>query len=436
MIRSGKPFAANCCDLVELPVKFLIVLLFMASRLLVEGQTLQTLCSFNNTNGAAPYAGLTLGNDGNFYGTTVGGGIINTLSPNGMGTVFKVTTSGTLTTLYSFTNGSDGANPQAALTLENDGNFYGTTTSGGTNGGGTLFQVTTNGTMTMLYSFTSLPDSPTGATPLAALTLGNDGNFYGTTYAGGSYGVGTIFQVTTNGTLTTLVSFNGINGAYSFAALALGNDGNFYGTTTQYGSGRDGTVFQVTTNGTLTKLASFNPINGVYPYAGLVLGTDGNFYGTTTSGGTNGDGTIFQVTTNGTLTTLVSFNGTNGAFPEDALTLGNDGNFYGTTYEGGSYGGGTIFQVTTNGTLTTLTSFNYGSEPAAGLTLGDDGNFYGTTTGVWGSGYGTVFRLLLPSLARPTLTLQFLAGCPQLNLFGALSNNFVVQYCTNFTGIP
>ena len=332
----------------------------MASASLVGAQTLQTLCSFNNTNGAYPN-GLTLGSDGNFYGTTPGGNY-----GGGFGTVFKVTTNGTLTTLVSF-NGTNGANPWAALTLGTDGNFYGTTCYGGvTNstfpyGMGTVFKVTTNGVLTTLVSF----NNTNGMAPQAALTLGNDGNFYGAAWAGGNtnlnngYGDGTVFKVTTNGTLTTLVSFSNTNGAAP-NALTLGGDGNFYGTTDDGGNTNlnsdygFGTVFKVTTNGTLTTLVSFNGTNGANPWAALTLGTDGNFYGTTWGGGSSDyslGGTVFKVTTNGTLTTLVSFAITNGAEPRVALVLGNDGNFYGTTGDGGA-GIGTVFKVMTNGTLT------------------------------------------------------------------------------------
>jgi uncharacterized repeat protein (TIGR03803 family) len=361
---------------------------FAAVRL--PAQTVQTLVSFAYTNGATPYAGLTLGNDGNFYGTTANGGV--------GGTVFKVTTNGTLTTLVYF-NVSNGEWPEAALTLGNDGNFYGTTEYGGSSDDGTVFQVTTNGTLTTLVNF----NGTNGACPVAALTLGTDGNFYGTTggYNSGSSGYGTVFQVTTNGTLTTLASFNYANGAYP-QGLTLGTDGNFYGTTESGGSSSSnncGTVFKVTTNGTLTTLVVFNGGNGAFPGAGLTLGNDGNFYGTTQYG------TVFKVTPNGTLTILVSFNGTNGERPQAALTLGTDGNFYGTTTYGGSNDDGTVFQVTTNGTLTTLVSFNVtnGAYPVAALTLGTDGNFYGTTSEVWNnSGYGTVFCLVFP----PVITSQ------------------------------
>jgi uncharacterized repeat protein (TIGR03803 family) len=176
-----------------------------------------------------------LGNDGNFYGTTMG---INGSSD--YGTVFKVTTNGMLTTLIAFSS-TNGAHPWAGLTLGSDGNFYGTTVSGGYNNlnDGTVFKVTTNGTLTTLIAF----NSSNGANPAAALTLRNDGNFYGTTWKGGSSGVGTIFQVSTNGALTTLVSFNWTNGALLLSGLTLGNDNNLYGTTAEGGSSDDGTVF-------------------------------------------------------------------------------------------------------------------------------------------------------------------------------------------------
>jgi uncharacterized repeat protein (TIGR03803 family) len=219
-----------------------------------------------------------------------------------------------------------------------------------------------------------------------------------------------VFKVTTNGILTPLVSFNFTNGANPRAALTLGNDGNFYGTTYYGGSGDDGTVFQVTTNGILTVLVAFNGNNGSLPNA-LTLGSDGNFYGTTGTGGAGG-GTVFKMTTNGILTPLVSFtlNSTSGFFPS-ALTQASDGNFYGTTQMGGSGGYGTVFKVTTNGILTPLVSFtnqvtDVFGQPAP--TPGKDGNLYGTTD--WGgitsstypNGMGTVFRLLLP----PVITVQ------------------------------
>lgn len=358
--------------------------------------TLTTLFDFNGTSGGSPQSALTLGPDGNLYGTAAGGS-----TP--YGTVFRITTNGTLTSLASFdyTNGSE---PAGGLTLGPDGNFYGTTYEGGSNGYGSIFQVTTNGTLTSLYSFTvASVMNADGANPYAGLTLGADGNFYGTAYNGGATGNGTLFRITTDGTFTTLhsfnsrASFNDTDGANPYASLTVGSDGNLYGTTYHGGSSDAGAIFQITTNGLLTPLASLGSIDGANPYAGLTLGPAGNFYGTTSgNGGRNGWGTVFTVSTNGSLTTLVSFY-TNGAAPYAALTLGPDGNFYGTTWAGG-VGFGTVFQVTTNGTLTTLSIFGSpgltnGATPSAGLTLGPDGAFYGTTVAGGSSGNGTLFRV-------------------------------------------
>jgi uncharacterized repeat protein (TIGR03803 family) len=303
----------------------------------------------------------------------------------------------TVKTLYSFTGGADGSFPYGGLTVGNDGNFYGTTAEGGTNGGyGTVFKITTNGAFNSLTSF----NFTDGSEPTGALTLGHDGNFFGAADD-------TVFKVTTNGGLTSLTSINGTNGDGLWAGLTPGNDGNLYGAAELGGTSAhsSGTVFKVTTNGVLQWAASFNDTNGANPQASLTPGTDSNFYGTTTGGGTNGDyGTVFKVTTNGALTSLVSFNGTNGSASYGVLALGGDGNFYGTTHYGGTNGGsgtptsgyGTVFKITTNGVLTSLVSFNgtNGSYPYAGLTLGSDGNFYGTTTeGGTNGGYGTVFKV-------------------------------------------
>lgn len=239
---------------------------------------------------------------------------------------------------FDFTNG---AGPVAELTLGRDGNFYGTTAGGGSSGYGTVFQMMTNGTLTSLVSF----NSNNGAYPHAGLKL-IDGNFYGGAGSGGSYGRGTLFRVTTNGMLTTLVSFNYTNGTYSVAGLVQGSDRNFYGTTVRGGTnGGFGTVFKMTTNGTLTTLVSFDGSNGASPEAGLVQGNDGNFYGTTSGGGCCGYGTVFMVTASGTLTSLVSFRDENGSHPKASLTLGDDGNFYGTTQSGGIGTNGTVFRL-------------------------------------------------------------------------------------------
>jgi uncharacterized repeat protein (TIGR03803 family) len=299
-----------------------------------------TLATFDGTNGASPYAVLALGPDNNFYGVASGGGDGN------FGADFELTTNGVFAPLASFGGGTNGASPIGGLALGPDGNFYGTTYGGG-GGYGTVFRMTTNGALTTLVQFSGT----NGAWPNAGLTLGPDGNFYGLTYAGGANLLGTVFQVTTNGVLTTLVNFSGTNGASPQASLTLGADGNLYGTAA-YGGNTNldsglgyGTVFQLTLDGTLTTLVNFDGTNGAWPQASLALGPDGEFYGTTDGGLGSSGGTVFRMTTNGSLTTLANLTSTSGDNPYSGLTLGADGNFYGTAFSGGEWGYGTIYQL-------------------------------------------------------------------------------------------
>jgi uncharacterized repeat protein (TIGR03803 family) len=403
------------------------------------GAVFTSLYSFTGTNDGSDPNGLVQGSDGNFYGTTGGGGT------NNLGTVFKITSTGALTSLYSFTGTNDGANPDAGLVQGSDGNFYSTTEAGGTNGLGTVFKITTNGALTSLYSFTGGND---GAYPLAGLVQGSDGNFYGSTAGHAFYVASAIFKISTNGVLTTLYTFSPpFSGNPS--RLAQGSDGSFYGTT-RYGGGNfnsDGTVFNISTNGALTNLYSFSGNDGAVPN-GLVQGSDGNFYGTTGGGGnTNlyhglGYGTVFKVTTNGALTNLYSFTGGNdGGSPQAALVQGSDGNFYGTTEVGGKtnlnggLGYGTVFTVTTNGTLTSLYSFggtNDGANPQAALVQGSDGNFYGITGGGGTNNAGTVFRLtIVPVFQAVTLT----NGARILTWSVEAGGTYQLQYRRDWTSV-
>ena len=369
---------------------------------------LTTLYSFTGGDGWYPQAGLVQGSDGYFYGTTEGGGMYGS-AYGGYGTVFKISSIGACTSLYSFTGGNDGGEPQAGLVQGSDGYFYGTTGGGGTNGYGTVFKVSASGALTSLYSFTGGND---GAQPYAGLVQGSDGHFYGTTEGGGTNGNGTVFKVSTTGTLTSLCSFGGNDGAYPSAGLVQGSDGYFYGTTEGGGTNGYGTAFRIGTTGALTSLCSFGVNDGAYPSAGLVQGSDGMLYGTTYNGGKlggigfsphnltlTGYGTVFQITTNGMLTSLYSFSGSDGRNPQAGLVQGSDGYFYGTTDYGGTARGGTVFKISPTGALATLHSFtgdNDGANPAAGLVQGSDGNLYGTTE--FGGPYedifpGTVFKI-------------------------------------------
>ena len=350
-----------------------------------------TVASLVDATGEAPYGGVTQASDGNFYGATPIAGA------NNLGTVFKMTPSGTLTTLVSFA-GLNGNYSTSPLLLGKDGNLYGTTVYGGSGNNGTVFKITTGGTLTTLVTF----NYTNGADPYAGLIQGTDGNFYGTTYLGGANYDGSVFKMTPSGTLTTLFSFNGTNGLFPYGGVIQGSDGNFYGTTYGGGSANDGTVFKLTPSGTLTTLCSFTGTNGSDPEAGVVQGSDGNFYGTTYSGGSAGYGVVFKVTPSGTLTTLCSFTGTNGENPNAPLIQGKDGNFYGTTVYGGSsssQGDGTLFEITPSGTLTTLCAFSgaNGEFPYSPLTLGSDGYYYGATSGGGSNAsidYGTVFKFI------------------------------------------
>jgi uncharacterized repeat protein (TIGR03803 family) len=353
----------------------------------------------SGTGGIHPDTNLLQGSDGNFYGTTGTGGF-------GLGNVFKVTPAGALTTVASF-NGSTGTYPNYEnLVQDGSGNIYGTTENGGGSNYGTVFKLTPAGVLSSLASFTGTYESGS-----QGLVKGSDDNFYGTTEFEGNANDGTVFKVTPAGILTTLVSFNSATGIYPNGRLVQGSDGNFYGTTYGVYNQPAGTVFKVTPAGVLTTLVAFNGANGAKPSAGLVQGSDGNFYGTTQYGGSTyssspynpGYGTIFRMTPAGVLTTLFSFTGPNGAAPAASMIVGSDGNFYGTTSGGGSTYGtnggtgfGTAFMMTPTGILTTLASFTgpNGSEPYGSLTQGGDGNFYGTAEFGGIANDGVIFQLI------------------------------------------
>ncbi|HET9407005.1 MAG TPA: choice-of-anchor tandem repeat GloVer-containing protein [Candidatus Sulfotelmatobacter sp.] len=328
-------------------------------------QTYTVVTTFNGSDGSVPLGSLVQGFDGNLYGTTAAGGI-NSGAVSG-GTIFKITPQGALTTIYEFcsqSNCSDGRQPTAGLTLGTDGNFYGTTTFGGANGEGSVFRVTPQGVLKTLHSFCAQSNCPDGARPLTGLVLGDGGNFLGTTS-----------DLTTS---SALPSF--------------------------------GTVFRITPQGQLTTLHRFcslpNCADGRQP-SGLIQVPHGNFWGTTGFSGQIGTssgapGTIFRISGTGSFATVHTFcqqaNCADGEFPS-GLIQANDGNFYGTTEGGGSAGAGSVFKTTVDGVFTTIYNFCSqsncadGSGPRAGLTQGTEANFYGTTTSGGSRTGGTLFRL-------------------------------------------
>jgi uncharacterized repeat protein (TIGR03803 family) len=370
--------------------------LLVTATVALSAQTLTTLYSFHGADGSNPYAGLMQASNGNLYGTTSAGGA------NGDGTVFQITTGGTLTTMHNFNrfNPTDGSQPYAGLIQATDGNLYGTTYRGGSHNVGTVYRITTTGTMKTLHDLDYQPD---GALPYAGLVQATNGAFYGTASNGGGE-FGTAFIATAFGQYIPIYTFiNSFIGANPVAGLVQASNGNLYGAAASGGSDGCGALFEMTLSGAYTMVHDFTGDDGCSPQATLFQGSDGNLYGTASAGGGGGQGhnygTAFKITPSGTFTLLHTFDGTDGTYPTGALIQATDGNFYGTTQYGGAYNQGTIFKVTPTGTVTTLYSFcpqahcNDGANPYAGLILGSDGVFYGTTFNGGGGNDGTVFSL-------------------------------------------
>jgi len=314
--------------------------------------------SSNNTtpNGLFPVAGLLQGPDGNFYGVASGGGSSGTdfcqpiAGVFGCGTIFKLTSSGHFTLLYSFCGGygcgsypPDGADPRGRLAIGPDGNLYGTTQQGGEyNGGynsGTIFRISlSGGGYQIMHTFSGESGTGDGAQPSAGLTLASDGNFYGTTQGGGTSYNGTVFKMDLAGTVTILYSFlsDDPNGTAPLGALIQASDGNLYGTCDEGGTSNAGTVFRISTSGHLSKIYDFATGSvGSHPQAGVIQASDGNLYGTASDGGGDAGGTIYQLTLGGVATLAASFGGAPGYSPVGALVQGSDGNLYVTAPSGG-----------------------------------------------------------------------------------------------------
>lgn len=387
---------------------FLVVALAAVAS---PAQTFTSLYSFslsNGLDGANPErVALIQGFDGNVYGTASQGGGASS------GVVFKISTSGAFSLVYTFcavTGCTDGGDPLGGLVQTSNGNLYGTTYSGGAYGYGTVFKLTTSGTLTTLHSFCAQSGCPDGSNPPGTLILGSNGNFYGTTQYGGANGDGTIFRITSAGKLTTLHSFDGTDG-YIPAGLIQATNGTFYGATYQGGTTGQGTIFKMTSAGVVTTLYNFCSLSscadGTNPNMPPTQGADGNFYGVTNNYGANGLGTFYKMTANGSLKTLYTFCSMagclDGANPYGGVIQATDGNFYGTTYSGGSNDDGTIFKITSTGKETVLYSFCAqtacpdGALPFGGLLQDTNGTFYGTTyyggSSTGNSELGTIFSL-------------------------------------------
>jgi uncharacterized repeat protein (TIGR03803 family) len=386
--------------------------LFGAAAIASSAQVPDTLVNFDGTNGGEPDVSLIQGTDGNLWGTTLEGGATYIGGINqGYGEVFNMTPSGALTTVYSFcsqTNCTDGSFPYAPLVQGTDGNYYGTTQGGGAYNNGSVFKLTPQGELTTLHSFCHTQGCSDGTNIYAGLVLASNGDFYGMAQEGGTgsgCGCGTVFKITPAGTLTTVHNFAGPDGSAPVAALIQVSSGLFYGMTSTGGAHNQGTVFKMTAGGTITTLYSFcaqsGCTDGSSPQDSLVQGYDGNFYGTTYLGGSSDAGTVFKITPKGVLTTLYSFSLDAGYHPQSSLIQATDGNFYGTTYtgDGDQCGAGCVFEITSAGTLTNIVDFATeaeGLQPIGGVTQDTSGNLYGSTYhgGSFGEGAdsGTLFE--------------------------------------------
>ena len=356
----------------------------LAAVVSCQAQSYSILADFNYLN-QYPLAPLTLGSDGNLYGTSEKG--------NADGTVFRVTPSGLVTTLHYFAE-TDGSLPTGGVIFASDGNLWGTTSQGGNAGTGTIFKMSSAGSFTSVYSFGA--STGDGSAPAGNLVQASDGNLYGVTSGGGSGGCGTIYQITLSGTYTSKYSFTcSSDGGFPKGGMIQATDGNLYGTTSTGGSGNYGTAFRFTLGGTYTALHAFAGTDGHAPNAALVQATDGMFYGTAELGGSGASGTIFQLTASGALTTLHAFAGTDGKYPLAALAQGADGNFYGTANGGGTAGYGTVFTMTPGGQFTLLHSFTGtdGQNPAAGLMEDPAGKFIGVTSAGGSTNDGVVYAV-------------------------------------------
>jgi uncharacterized repeat protein (TIGR03803 family) len=317
-------------------------------------------------------------------------------------------TAQTVVPLYTYPETDEGDTGVAAPALfaqGPDGQLYSTIETNGTYNSGTVYKISTDGAYTPLYNFCAEGGYCllTGGYPLGGVTLGLDGNLWGTTQNGGKDAYGTVFKMTPAGTLTSLYQFDGNEAGSPIYPVLQGQNGDMYGVTqgTHYG-----TFFKLTTKGVIT-IYPFDYTDGYEPNL-PTQGSDGNFYGTTQygGGGTCECGVIYKATPAGKITVLHVFTGDvsatsyDGNRPIGVLVQDNDGNLWGTTYQGGKYNEGTIFKIATSGKDYELVySFQFaepqllGQLPLAGLTLGTDGNLYGVASRGGTNNYGATFQV-------------------------------------------
>ncbi len=394
------------------------------------------------SDGAYPNA-LTLGADGNLYGSTLG----LTFDSD---TLFKLDKTGNFTLLYTFRNGKAlGASDPSSVTRDTAGNLYGTTSFGGTEGTGTIFKLDTSNHLTVLYSFLNGND---GGNPRGGVTLDPAGNLYGTTTSGGSSNCGVLYRLDTQGHETTLHSFgaNG-DGCYPAAAVIFDGAGNIYGTTVGSKNTFDaGVIYKVDTNGKETVLYAFTGgADGGYPYSGVTLDAQGDLYGTTAYGGSSGSGVVYRLSPSGQETVLDNLPAPAAqppAIAAAAVALGANGNLFSTSETGGTAELGFVFELTPAGQQTTLFNFPAsstarGSNPSSGVVLGKSGSLFGTTTrggptapGRLDNPCGVVYELT--PAGQEKIIYSFTGGVSGCDLSGLLREATGNLYGTAFSDGP
>jgi|GEM_PF-1624496 len=450
-----------------------LVTAFISTGQAVHATTYTSLHDFNPyAQGSHPHGSLVLASDGKYYGTTQYGG------QYGSGAIFRIDSTGTWTTLYSFA-APGGVMPSGSLVQGSDGALYGTTIAGGVSNGGVIFRfVPATGSVTVLHTFGGTSDlliapdvlargadgalygasspplgvggvfrctisgaysiihtftSEEGNPAKGGLYISPDGYLYGETISGGDYNHGIVYQMTSGGVLTKLHDFENTDGLTPLGSLTEGKNGMLWGTTRYLGANYYyGTIFQLAKDGSAFKVVhDFTASDGFSVAGPLFLGPDGNFYGCAHEGGPNQYGDIFRITAGGVFSIVHPFSGSEGASAWCGLIMSSAGALYGTTESGGSQNAGTVFKITTGGTFTTVHScvVNDGAKPDQDVVLAPDGNYYGVTQSGGTLNHGTIFRLT--PTARMSIMHTFTAAegnaptgltiGPDGNLYGATS---------------
>jgi uncharacterized repeat protein (TIGR03803 family) len=354
-----------------------------------QAQTYAIVHSFTGapTDGDKPNGDLIQDAPGNLYGTSFQGGT------HDLGVVFKLDPSGAETILHNFTGAADGSHPEGGLFQDPAGNFYGTTTAGGSSGLGVVFKLDTNNVLTSLHSFKGDSD---GAQPFSKLVSIN-GDLYGVTQSGGrsssTCDCGTIFKVSPGGKEAIVHRFALDAEGEAPQGLIRDAAGNLYGVTlyTQQVFGGSGTVFKLDTSGVFTVLYTFNDNRGegIHPVGRLIRDTNGNIHGTIGNDGVGCAGEVFRLDATGQEELMHCFlRGDNGYLPL-AGVIDAGGTLYGTTHFGGN-GVGVLFRISQTGQYDAVHRFAGAGDgedaESGGLTLGSDGSIYGAT---WHGGTGT-----------------------------------------------